>query len=270
MAGVRGLFQRRVPERFPPLRGPWLALRPSRPLHRRIQTSEWLPSASPRSSSDGRWEPSSAAGAADPSGIDSGFEALLDLAFILLGYLAGSIPTGVLLARRAGVDLRSEGSGNVGATNVARTAGRSLGLLTLAGDLLKGFTPVVAARAMDFGLAVVAGVGVAAIVGHVYSIFLHFQGGKGVATGFGVLLGLAPGASLVPLAVFVTAVSTTRIVSIGSMAAAMTAPLTIFLFGYPPPIVWAAVTISGLILLRHRDNVSRLVAGTEEHFRVRK
>ena len=194
---------------------------------------------------------------------------MLGLAFIVLGYFAGSIPTGVLLAGRAGIDLREEGSGNVGATNVARTAGTGLGVLTLIGDLLKGLVPVLLARTLDFDLTVVAAVAVAAIIGHVFPIFLQFQGGKGVATGFGVLLGLAPSASLIALAVFVTAVAVTRIVSIGSMAAASSAPLAVFLFGYPTPIVTAATVIGVLILWRHRDNFSRLLAGTEEPFRAR-
>ena len=195
---------------------------------------------------------------------------MLESVFVFLAYLAGSIPTGVLLARRAGVDIRSEGSGNVGATNVARTAGKGLGVLTLVGDLLKGLIPVLLVRALDASLTAVAAVGVAAIAGHVFSIFLSFQGGKGVATGFGVLLGLAPGASLIPLAIFVAAAGGTRIVSVGSMAAASSAPVTIFLFGYPAPIVAAAALISALILWRHRDNASRLLAGTEEPFGVRK
>lgn len=195
---------------------------------------------------------------------------MLESVFVFLAYFAGSIPTGVLLARRAGVNLRAEGSGNVGATNVARTAGKRLGVLTLIGDLLKGLIPVLLVRTFDSSVTVVAAVGVAAIAGHVYSIFLSFQGGKGVATGFGVLLGFAPEASLILLAIFVVAAGWTRIVSVGSMAAASSAPVTIFLFGYPAPIVAAATLISALILWRHRDNASRLWAGTEEPFGVRK
>jgi glycerol-3-phosphate acyltransferase PlsY len=190
-------------------------------------------------------------------------------AFVVLAYLAGSIPTGVLLARTAGVDVRAQGSGNVGATNVARTVGKKLGILTLAGDLLKGLAPVLLARSLEIGSVAVGLVAVAAIFGHVFSVFLNFQGGKGVATGFGVLLGLAPAAALIPLAVFAGAFSLSRIVSLSSIAAAASAPLALLLIGYPSPTVLAAFATAVLIISRHRDNISRLMAGTEQRFRSR-
>ena len=191
------------------------------------------------------------------------------LLFIIAAYLFGSIPTGVLLTRRSGVDIRSEGSGNIGATNVARTAGRLLGVLTLVGDLLKGLAPVLAARALGESNTTVGLVAVAAIVGHVFSVFLRFQGGKGVATGFGVLVGLAPAASLVPLGVFVVVIAASGIVSLASLSAAAAAPLTLWLFGHPSAVVVSALTISVVITWRHQENIRRLLAGTEARFRAR-
>lgn len=188
---------------------------------------------------------------------------------IALAYLAGSIPTGVLLARRAGIDVQLAGSGNIGATNVARTAGRSLGILTLVGDLVKGLVPVLVARALRESAAVVGAVAVAAILGHVFSAFLRLRGGKGVATGLGVLLGLAPLATALPLAVFVVAVAASRIVSLASIGAAVTAPVALWLFGQPAEIIMAGLVISSLIIWRHLENIARLLAGTEPKFGAR-
>lgn len=185
----------------------------------------------------------------------------------LLAYLCGSIPTGVLLAGAAGVDVRSRGSGNIGATNVARTAGRTLGILTLIGDALKGLVPVVVARALGFDAAALASVAFAALAGHVFSIFLHFQGGKGVATGVGVLLGLAPAAALIPIAVFLAVFAATRIVSLASILATAAAPLALLVLGEPTPLVVAALAMAVLVVARHRENIARLLAGTESEFR---
>jgi glycerol-3-phosphate acyltransferase PlsY len=190
--------------------------------------------------------------------------------FIALAYLVGSIPTGVLLGRIAGVDVRSEGSGNIGATNVARTAGRGLGVLTLVGDALKGFLPVVVTRALGQPETVVAGVAVAALVGHVFSIFLRLRGGKGVATGAGVLVGLAPSAAPIPLAVFAVTFAIARVVSLASILAAVSAPIALFALGRDGATVFAASLITALIIWRHQENISRLIAGTEQRFESRK
>ena len=187
-----------------------------------------------------------------------------------LAYLAGSIPTGVLLGRLVGVDVRSSGSGNIGATNVARTAGRSLGVLTLLGDALKGLLPVLVVHGLGFDAAVVAMTGVAALCGHVFSIFLGFRGGKGVATGMGVMLGLAPAIVPIPLAVFGITMALSKFVSLSSILATVSAAIAVAFFGYPPPTELAAATIAALIVLRHRENVSRLLAGSEPRFESRK
>jgi len=191
---------------------------------------------------------------------------VLAVLFIALAYLVGSIPTGVLLGRLAGVDVRSAGSGNIGATNVARTAGRKLGVLTLLGDLTKGLAPVLAARGIGLAESVVAAVAVAALAGHVFSIFLGFRGGKGVATGLGALIGIAPGSLPIPLTLFVATFALSRIVSLSSIVAAASAPVAFLLLGYPRPACVAATTMALLILFRHRENIARLLAGTERRF----
>src|SRR5215813_5048750 len=132
----------------------------------------------------------------------------------VVAYLCGSIPTGVLLTRRLGIDIRNTGSGNVGATNVARSAGKKIGLLTLLGDALKGLIPVVMIRMLGLGEMALACAAVAALLGHIFSPFLQFSGGKGVATGLGVFLGLAPQAVLVALVIFIATFVASRIVSL--------------------------------------------------------
>jgi acyl phosphate:glycerol-3-phosphate acyltransferase len=185
---------------------------------------------------------------------------------IVLGYLAGSIPTGVLLGRLAGVDVRSAGSGNIGATNVARTAGRTLGILTLLGDALKGLLPVLLTRALGLDAWVFAATGLAAFCGHVFSIFLSFRGGKGVATGVGVLLGMAPAIVPIPLVIFVVTMASSKIVSLSSILATLSAAIAVAMFGYPSATALATLAMAGLVVLRHRENISRLLAGTEPPF----
>ncbi len=193
-----------------------------------------------------------------------------EILVILLAYLVGSIPTGVLLGRVAGVDVRAEGSGNIGATNVARTASRTLGILTLLGDGLKGLVPVLIVRSLEAGSeAVTAAAAVAALCGHVFSIFLGFRGGKGVATGFGVLLGLAPAVVPIPLGIFAVTVVLWRIVALSSILASVSAPPAMLLFGYPTSASLAAALIVALIVFRHHENISRLLAGTEPRFASR-
>lgn len=187
-----------------------------------------------------------------------------------LAYLVGSIPTGVLLGRIAGVDVRSEGSGNIGATNVARTAGRTLGILTLLGDAMKGLLPVLLARSFELGNEAVAATAVAAPCGHVFPIFLRFRGGKGVATGFGALLGLAPAVVAIPLGIFVATVALWRIVSLSSILASLSAAPALLLFGYPASSSVAAALVAALIVFRHQENISRLLAGTERPFESRR
>lgn len=188
------------------------------------------------------------------------------LALVPSAYIAGSIPTGVLLARRSGIDVRAQGSGNIGATNVARTAGKKLGLYTLLGDLAKGLLPVLLARWLSCSETVVSVVALAAVAGHVFSCFLGFRGGKGVATGLGVLCGLEPWAALIPVAAFGAAFLARRIVSLASIVAVLTAPFALAMIGGTTPAIMTSAAIALLITAKHRENVVRLARGTEPQF----
>ncbi len=183
---------------------------------------------------------------------------------VFFSYLLGSIPTGLILAKIAGAeDPRTRGSGNIGATNVLRTAGKTLGILTLLGDIGKGALPVAVAKAVG-GNGVAMAAGLAAFLGHLFPLYLRFRGGKGVATAIGVYLMLAPLALLIDLAVFFGGVVTTRMVSVGSVMAALLMPLIIPLVGYPTSLLWVVTPMSLLIIWRHKGNIQRILRG-EEH-----
>jgi acyl phosphate:glycerol-3-phosphate acyltransferase len=182
---------------------------------------------------------------------------------VLIGYLAGSVPFAFLLARRAGVDVRVAGSGNVGTANVLRTAGARRGALVLILDVGKGAGAVLLAYAVRGGAPVVALTGAAAIVGHIYPVWLRFHGGKGVAVAAGVFSVLAPAATAVSGALFLIIVWATRYVSLASVAATLALPPVAWLAGAPARVVVVAAGTGTLILFRHRTNVRRLLAGTE-------
>ncbi len=187
---------------------------------------------------------------------------------VVVAYLAGSIPFGVLFARARGIDLRTVGSGNIGATNVARALGRKMGIVVFLCDAAKGFGPVLAARhflegRVEHGPWVVAAVGVAAFLGHLTSPFLLGRGGKGVATGFGVFLALAAAPALIAGGLFVALYAATRTSSIGSLAGATAVPPLLHLFGAPPAFVVAAAAMWALIVVKHRGNIARLLRRTE-------
>jgi len=185
-------------------------------------------------------------------------------------YLCGSLPTGLWLGRHLGVDVRSSGSGNIGATNVARTAGVRPALLTLAGDVAKGFVPALAARALLEDQRWIAVVGVVAFFGHLFSVFARFSGGKGVATAFGVFLALAPGAAGLAAVIFAAVALTTHYVSVASIVAAAALPVFCIVLGGAAPINYAAALVATGVVIRHRENLSRLVRGTEPTFRPRR
>jgi len=182
---------------------------------------------------------------------------------VLFAYLLGSVPTGYILGSLAGVDVRKAGSGNVGATNVARVVGKRHGILTLVADSAKGFIPIAVAFSLDLTLTATALVGTAAFLGHLYPVFLRFQGGKGVATALGVFLGLAPWATLVLVAIFVLVLLATRVVSLSSMLAAAFAPIVFWFFFHSPILTGTSLFIAVMIILRHRGNIQRLLLGTE-------
>lgn len=191
------------------------------------------------------------------------------LAAFLVGYLAGSIPWGVLLTRLAGAgDVRTIGSGNIGATNVLRTGRRGLAAATLALDLLKGFLPVWAAWTWTGpDTAIAAGAG--AVIGHCFPLWLAFKGGKGVATAGGVILALTPLVVLPALAVFAATFALTRWVSLGSLLAAIAVPIAAYLLGH----VQAAelyLLLALLVILQHRSNITRLLEGNEPRTSLRR
>jgi glycerol-3-phosphate acyltransferase PlsY len=182
---------------------------------------------------------------------------------VLLAYLLGSVPTGYIVGSLAGVDVRKAGSGNVGATNVARVVGKRLGIVTLVVDIAKGLVPVIVALSLGLTPIATASVGVAAFLGHLYPVFLRFQGGKGVATALGIFLGLAPWATLVLMAIFVLVLLATRLVSLSSMVASVSAPIVFWFFSRSPILTGTSLFVAAMIVLRHRGNIQRLRLGTE-------
>ena len=187
----------------------------------------------------------------------------------ILSYLLGSIPAGFLVGSSAGVDVRSAGSGNIGATNVARTLGWKKGLVTLFADVAKGYLPVMAAHLLELGEVAAAAAGLAAFAGHLYPVFLRFKGGKGVATAAGVYLAAMPLGILVVLGVFMVVMLVGRRVSLASMLAAVLAPAVAWALSYPEEVAWMSLVIGILVVLRHRDNIRRLMAGEEPRFNQR-
>lgn len=178
-------------------------------------------------------------------------------------YLAGSIPTGYLVSRWiGGGDIREHGSGNIGATNAYRVYGKLVGILTLAGDVLKGSAVVLIALLP--GIAYLPEVSaLVVVIGHTFSCFLGFRGGKGVATALGVFAILAPWSSLFVLVVWILVLSITRRVSVGSLAASLAMPPLVLLCGYPVSTFFLSVGIALLIVLTHRENIQRLREGRE-------
>ena len=179
---------------------------------------------------------------------------------ILCGYLLGSTPFALLIA---GPEVRTTGSGNPGATNVWRVRGSVAGLAVLVLDVAKGCVAVWLVTQMETDAMTTAAVAGATVVGHVFSVWLGFEGGKGVATTFGVFLVLSPPAALVSLAAFIIAVATSRYVSVGSMVAAFCLPASVFFLGGKVPLVVLAVAVAALVVFRHRSNLARLQAGGE-------
>ena len=187
---------------------------------------------------------------------------------ILLGYSLGSLPLGYLVANRTkGIDLRRVGSGNVGAANVYRTAGFGTAIIVVLVDIAKGASSVFFAARLATGVADPVAAGVAAVIGHVYPVWLRFHGGKGVATACGVFWMLAPLATAISATLFVLAVWLTRYVSLGSMIATAALPPLAWLTEKPMPVVVGASVAAAVILQRHRANVMRLRSGSEPKLR---
>jgi glycerol-3-phosphate acyltransferase PlsY len=190
---------------------------------------------------------------------------LITLSFVVLGYLAGSISTAILVCRAMGLpDPRSEGSRNPGATNVLRFGGRKAAAITLAGDFLKGLLPVLLARWADLDQTGLALTALAAFLGHLYPVFFGFEGGKGVATAFGVILGLAWPVALAALATWLFMAFVVRVSSLAALTAAALTPLFAWGFGLPGIPFAALLGMVGLLVWRHRSNIQNLLAGAED------
>ncbi len=210
---------------------------------------------------------------------------------VAVAYLIGAVPFGVIIAKMYGKDLRSIGSGNIGATNVARACGRKWGYTCFGLDVLKGLVPAAAfplvargetASASANFFAMWLAVGIAAILGHVFPVYLRFKGGKGVATSFGVALGVWPYftvCGLIALVAWVACVLKWRYISLASICAALTFPVTLAVamavvadwqLHQMWPLLVVAVAIPLLVIVRHRENIARLRAGTESKIRNKK
>ncbi len=195
---------------------------------------------------------------------------LLFIVVLTAIYLIAAIPTGVVLARVMGYeDVRDKGSGNIGATNVYRVAGKLPGFLTLIGDILKGFLPLLACKNWLAPTPTQIGIACAmAIVGHCYPVYLKFRGGKGIATALGIFLAISPQAVLGAAIVFGITVAISRFISLGSVLAAMSAPLLVLMLNEPQPIFLSTLFIAALIVWRHRSNIKRLMDGSENRFKA--
>jgi glycerol-3-phosphate acyltransferase PlsY len=184
---------------------------------------------------------------------------------VVAAYVIGAVPIGFLVARAFGIgDIRRHGSGTIGATNVLRTAGWLPALLTLFGDIAKGYAAVwVGGRLAGGDPGPTAACALATVVGNCWSVFLGFRGGKGVATGLGALLGIVRWAVVPAIPVWLAVALTTRYVSLGSILGAVCVPLGALLLGYPRPFVLASLVVAAVIIARHHENIARLLAGTE-------
>ena len=198
----------------------------------------------------------------------------LSLLILAVSYLLGSIPFGYLLVRFVRKeDIRTSGSGNIGATNVARSGSKGLGILTLILDLAKGLVAVLIARHFapgtpGFPSELAVGAAVAAVLGHIFPVWLRFKGGKGVATALGVFLALAPAVALAALLVFALLVAITRIVSLSSIIAAAVIPVFAMLLlpDRSPIYLSGVIFIALLVIVKHHANIARLLKGTESRF----
>jgi glycerol-3-phosphate acyltransferase PlsY len=188
----------------------------------------------------------------------------------LFGYLLGSVPTGLLLTKFfSKVDPRKMGSKNIGATNIFRTAGKALGILTLVGDVLKGMIPIGIAIQLGVSDLWLAGVGLSTLLGHIFPIFLGFRGGKGVATALGVYLVISPIAVLMEFLLFAGLVWKWRYISLGSISCAITIPVLIAFFRSDSQAYFIlSVIMAALILYRHQENIVRLLQGTENKWKT--
>ena len=189
---------------------------------------------------------------------------MLSVALLFIGsYLFGSIPVGVMVGRAFGFDPRGVGSGNIGMTNVTRAGGKSAGAITFMGDLLKGMIPVLGARLAGLPPPIVAVVALGAFIGAISSVFLRFEGGKGVSASLGIWLAISPLPVLIALGAFLIVFALARIVSLASISAAIVLPPAAAILGLPRPYGGLAIVMTALVLVRHHENIARLISGEE-------
>jgi len=193
---------------------------------------------------------------------------VINFLLLIAAYLAGSIPCGILVSKFMGTpDPRLQGSGNIGATNISRVSGKKAGLITLIGDALKGAVPALAGLWLAPDAPYIAGLaGLTAFLGHLYPVFLGFKGGKGIATALGIFLVLTPWAIAIEILLFATIMLAVRIVSVGSLIAALTLPVCICLLNYPKAYVLIALVIAILTIYKHWENLKRLLEEQEPKF----
>lgn len=190
---------------------------------------------------------------------------MIDIALILGAYLAGSLSAAIITCRLMGLpDPRSQGSGNPGATNVMRVGGKKPAAITLAGDALKGLLPVLVAQALAVSDQVLALTALAAFLGHLYPLFFGFKGGKGVATAFGALTGLAWPVALCLLGVWLLMAKVFHISSLAALTSAVLAPVFMWWLRPVPELIAVSVVISIMLIWRHRSNIRKLLEGTEK------
>ncbi|MDH4229919.1 MAG: glycerol-3-phosphate 1-O-acyltransferase PlsY [Nitrospirota bacterium] len=186
---------------------------------------------------------------------------VMDIALVVVAYLVGAVPFGVLVARMLGIhDLQSRGSGNIGATNVNRILGKKAGAITLLCDVLKGFLPVWAGQLLGATAEVQTLVAAAAVVGHIFPIYLRFRGGKGVATGFGVVMALHPPTAIAALVIWLGTARISRVSAVGALSAYALLPLLAWGMGPGGWFVPFVVGLSVLVLVRHTSNIRQLIA----------
>lgn len=194
---------------------------------------------------------------------------LIKILYIVLAYLCGSIPFAYIIAKVVGkIDIRTVGSGNCGSTNVFRSIGKGAGIATFIADTLKGFIPVYFAVFIDNTFSYFIAVAAAAIAGHMFTIFLKFKGGKGVATGLGVFSALMPLPSLIAFAVFGLVFVFSGYVSLGSICAAICLPLATYFSGYSVALVTFAFAATIFVVYKHRANIKRLMEGSEFKLKI--
>lgn len=196
---------------------------------------------------------------------------ILRIVFLILAYIAGAIPFGQIISRKiAGIDITHKGSGNIGATNVAREIGIKWGVVTLLLDLLKGFIPVFITKNFitDVESFFLITISLAVLLGHRFSPFLKYRGGKGVAAAFGIFLALSPVSAIISFGAFCVTVYFSEYISLGSIVGACVMPITLSILNKPSPLIITAFFAAVLILITHRGNITRIIKGEERKWKT--